>query len=78
MSINDPNPQTLKARVDAVEQALLAINCFSNLCTAIAHSNGGEMPQSDVAFLLEHLSDDSLYKVEALRMQIDALPAAAA
>ena len=76
MPINNPNPQTLKERVDAVEQTLLAINCFSNLCTAISHSNGGEMPQSDVAFLLEYLSDDSLYKVEALRMQIDALAAA--
>lgn len=71
------NPQTLKERVDVLEQTMLAINCLSNLCTATVNSNG-ELAQSDVAFLLEYLSDDSMYKVEALRVMIDALPAGAA
>lgn len=72
------NPQTLKERVDDLEQNLLALNCLSNLVNAAAHGNGVDVPVGDVAFLLEHLSDGSLYRVEALRMQIDALPAAAA
>lgn len=71
------NPQTLKERVDVLEQTMLAINCLSNICTATTNSNG-ELAQSDVAFLLEYLSEDSMYKVEALRVMIDALPAGAA
>lgn len=71
------NPQTLKERVDVLEQTMLAINCLSNICTSTTNSNG-ELAQSDVAFLLEYLSEDSMYKVEALRVMIDALPAGAA
>jgi hypothetical protein len=71
------NPQTLKERVDVLEQTMLAINCLSNICSATTNSNG-ELAQSDVAFLLEYLSEDSMYKVEALRVMIDALPAGAA
>lgn len=68
------NPQTLKERVDVLEQQLLAINCLSNICQAASDGNGVDLPQSDVAFLMVHLSESSLYKVEALRMQIHALP----
>lgn len=67
------NPQTLKERVDVLEQTMLAINCLSNLCTATVNNNG-ELSQSDAAFLLEYLSEDSMYKVEALRLMIDTLP----
>jgi hypothetical protein len=72
------HPQSLKARVDDLEQTLLAINCFSNLLNAAAHGNGVDVPAGDVAFLLEHLSEGSLYRVEALRVQIDTLPASIA
>ncbi len=71
------NPQTLKERVDVLEQTMLAINCLSNLCSATVNSNG-DVSQSDMAFLLEYLSEDSMYKVEALRVMIDALPTGAA
>lgn len=71
------NPQTLQDRVEHLEQTLLAINCLSNIIGA-AKSDNAEVPAGEVAFLLEYLSDDSLYRVEALRMQIHALPAAAA
>jgi hypothetical protein len=71
------NPQTLKERVDVLERNMLAIDCLSNLCTATVNSNG-DIGQSDMAFLLAYLSEDSMYKVEALRMMIDALPAATA
>lgn len=71
------NPQTLKERVDVLEQTMLAINCLSNICTATVNSNG-DVSQSDMVFLLEYLSEDSMYKVEALRVMIDALPAGAA
>jgi hypothetical protein len=68
------NPQTLPERVEHLEQTLLAINCLSNI---IGAANGhADVPAGEVAFLLEYLSDDSLYRVEALRMQIHALPAA--
>lgn len=70
------NPQTLEERVEHLEQTLLAINCLSNI---IGAANGhADVPEGDVAFLLEYLSDDSLYRVEALRMQIHALPASIA
>jgi hypothetical protein len=73
------NPQTIKERVDVLERTLLAINCFSNLCEAAANSGGGaELPTSDVSYLLAYLSESSLYKVEALRVMIDAMPAGAA
>lgn len=68
------NPQTLKERVDVLERTLLAINSLSNICEA-ATANNDALPLSEVAFLMSYLSDSSLYKVEALRMQIDALPA---
>lgn len=70
------NPQTLKERVDVLEQTMLAINCLSNLCSATVNSNG-DVAQSDMAFLLEYLSEDSMYKVEALRVMIDGLAAEA-
>ena len=76
--MNILHPQSLKERVDDLEQTLLAINCLSNLVNAAAHGNGVDVSVGDVAFLLEHLSDGSLYRVEALRVQIDALPAAIA
>lgn len=69
--------QTLKEKVDALEQNLLAINCLGNICT-VTTSSHGDLAQSDVAFLLAYLSDESMFKVEALRMMIDALPAAVA
>jgi hypothetical protein len=71
------NPQTLEERVEHLEQTLLAINCLSNIVTSANDGNGAAVPVGEVAFLLEYLSDDSLYRVEALRMQIHALPAAA-
>lgn len=71
------NPQTLAERVEHLEQTLLAINCLSNIIGA-AKTDNADVPAGEVAFLLEYLSDDSLYRVEALRMQIHALPAAAA
>lgn len=72
--MNILNPQSLKERVDDLEQTLLAINCLSNLVNAATRGNGVDVPEGDVAFLLEHLSDGSLYRVEALRVQIEALP----
>lgn len=69
------NPQTLPERVEHLEQTLLAINCLSNIIGAAKNENA-DVPAGEVAFLLEYLSDDSLYRVEALRMQINALPAA--
>jgi hypothetical protein len=71
------NPQTLQERVEHLEQTLLAINCLSNIIGA-AKSDNADVPAGEVSFLLEYLSDDSLYRVEALRMQIQALPAAVA
>lgn len=71
-------PQTLAERVEHLEQTLLAINCLSNIVTAANDGNGAAVPVGEVGFLLEYLSDDSLYRVEALRMQIHALPAATA
>lgn len=71
------NPTTLEERVEHLEQTLLAINCLSNIIGA-AKTDNADVPAGEVAFLLEYLSDDSLYRVEALRMQIHALPAAAA
>ena len=68
------NPQTLPERVEHLEQTLLAINCLSNIIGAAKNENA-DVPAGEVAFLLEYLSDDSLYRVEALRVQIDALPA---
>lgn len=65
------NPQTIKERVDVLERDLLAINCFSNIVGAASNGNGVDLAPSDVAFLLDYLSEESLYKVEALRMQID-------
>lgn len=66
------NPQTIKERVDVLERTLLAINCFSNICSAASSSGSGtDLEQSDVAYLLDYLSESSLYKVEALRMMID-------
>ena len=76
--MNIYHPQSLKARVDDLEQNLLAINCLSNLFSAAAHGNGVDVPVGDVAFLLEHLNEGSLYRVEALRKQIDELPASVA
>ena len=76
--MNIYHPQSLKARVDDLEQSLLALTCLSNLFNAATRGNGVDVPEGDVAFLLEHLSEGSLYRVEALRMQIDALPAAIA
>jgi len=76
--MNILHPQSLKERVDDLEQTLLAINCLSNLVKAAGDGNGVDVPVGDVAFLLEHLSDGSLYRVEALRVQIDALPASVA
>lgn len=73
--MNIYHPQSLKARVDDLEQTLLAINCLSNLVTSAAGGSGVDVPVGDVGFLLEHLSEGSLYRVEALRVQIDALPA---
>lgn len=70
------NPQTLKERVDVLERTLLAINCLANICDA-AKSDGAELPGGEVAFLLSYLSDSSLYKVEALRVQIHEMPAGA-
>lgn len=70
------NPQTLPERVEHLEQTLLAINCLSNIIGAAKNENA-DVPAGEVAFLLEYLSDDSLYRVEALRMQIHALPAGA-
>lgn len=69
--------QTLKDQVHALEQTLLAIDCFSNICTT-STNNHVELRPSDTAFLLEHLIGDSMFKVEALRMAIDALPSAPA
>ncbi len=71
------NPQTLPERVEHLEQTLLAINCLSNIIGA-AKSDNADVPAGEVAYLLEYLSDDSLMRVEALRTQIDALPAGAA
>jgi hypothetical protein len=72
------NPQTLKERVDVLERTLLAINCFSNICEASANDANGAAPApGDVAYLLAYLSESSLYKVEALREMIGAMPAAA-
>jgi hypothetical protein len=71
------NPKTLEERVEHLEQTLLAINCLSNIIGA-AKTDNADVPAGEVAFLLEYLSDDSLYRVEALRMQIHALPAGAA
>lgn len=70
------NPQTLKERVDVLERTLLAINCLANICDA-AKSDGADLPGGEVAFLLSYLSDSSLYKVEALRVQIHEMPAGA-
>lgn len=67
------NPQTLKERVDVLERTLLAINCLANICDTA----GAELPGGEVAFLLSYLSDSSLYKVEALRVQIHEMPAGA-
>ena len=65
------NPHTLKERVDTLERTLLAINCFSNICEAAANSgSAAELPTSDVSYLLNYLSESSLYKIEALRMMI--------
>lgn len=63
--------QTLKEKIDALEQNMLAINCLSNICTTTTGSHG-DLAQSDVAFVLAYLSDESMFKVEALRMMIDA------
>jgi len=71
------NPQTLQDRVEHLEQTLLAINCLSNIIGAAKNENA-DVPAGEVSFLLEYLSDDSLYRVEALRMQIQALPASIA
>lgn len=74
--MQNQNPQTLPERVEHLEQTLLAINCLSNIIGA-AKSDNADVPAGEVAYLLEYLSDDSLMRVEALRTQIDALPAAA-
>lgn len=71
------NPKTLQERVEHLEQTLLAINCLSNIIGA-AKSENADVPAGEVSYLLEYLSDDSLYRVEALRMQIEAAPATAA
>lgn len=71
------NPQTIKERVDVLERTLLAMNCLSNICEA-GQSGHCDLPQGEVAYLLAYLSESSLYKVEALRMQIDQQAAEAA
>lgn len=71
------NPQTLQEKVAHLEQTLLAINCLSNII-GVAKSENADVPAGEVAYLLEYLSDDSLYRVEAVRMHLDELPAAAA
>jgi hypothetical protein len=69
------NPQTLEERVETLEQTLLALNCFSNLVNAAERGHAQDVAMSDVAFLLEYLSEESLYKVEAIRMMTNPRPA---
>lgn len=71
------NPKTLQERVEHLEQTILAINCLSNIIGA-AKSDNADVPAGEVAYLLEYLSDDSLIRVEGLRVMINALPASAA
>ena len=67
------NPVTLKEKVDALEQTLLAICSLSDI--ANQHRGGGTDPLESCAHLLEHLMEPAMYQVEALRLMIDALPA---
>ena len=70
MAIDNPDPKTIKDRVDNLEQTLLALNCFSNVLEASTNNNV-DVPQGDTSFLLQYLSEESLYKVEAIRMMLE-------
>jgi hypothetical protein len=59
-------PQTLQDKVAELEQTLLAINCLGNICEA-AVSSHTDIAVSDVAFLVNYLSDKSLFQVEDVR-----------
>jgi hypothetical protein len=69
------NPTTLKEKVDALEQTLLAISNVSEI--ASHHISSGKDPLESCAYLLEHLIEPAMYQVEALRVMIEAIPEAA-
>lgn len=62
----------LKTSVDTLEQTLLAISALCDV--AEEHQTDQKDPLSSCAYVTAFLMEQAMYQVEALRMQIDALP----
>jgi hypothetical protein len=67
----------LKEKVAALEKTLLAIDELNHINQESINGGNPVINLDHTAYLLNHLIEPAMYQVEALRMMIDELKAAA-